>query len=87
MDTMLCNISNALARQNIFFDPENQHVRCLAHIINLAAKKALGKLHAIGPDDDNYILEEEDTSENLNNVVYKVGCVNYYIGNSFKASM
>nr|CAG8577726.1 5316_t:CDS:10 [Entrophospora candida] len=32
---------------------------------------SLGKLYAIGLDDDDYILSEEDTSESLNNGVYK----------------
>jgi len=72
MDVMLCKISNALHNQNINFDQENQWVRCLAHVINLAAKKALENLKASGPDDDINLLEEIDTNEKLINVVYKV---------------
>jgi hypothetical protein len=72
MDVMLHKISNALDYHNIKFDEENQRVRCLAHVINLAAKKALESLKASGPDDDMNLLEENDTNELLNNVVYKV---------------
>lgn len=67
MDTMLNKLSKSLENQGVFFDPYNQRVRCLAHVINLAAKKALENLHASDFDD-----EEEDTESNLNNTVYKV---------------
>lgn len=43
MDTMLDKISSELILKNITFDPNNQRVRCLAHVINLAAKKSNGK--------------------------------------------
>jgi hypothetical protein len=74
MDTMLSIISYSLNNQNIIFDPQHQHVRCLAHIINLAVKKALEDLSASGLDIDENILEEEtdENSEKLKNIIYKV---------------
>ncbi|PKK55802.1 hypothetical protein RhiirC2_645671, partial [Rhizophagus irregularis] len=36
MDVMLEKISQTLKLQNIMFHPENQRVRCLAYVINLA---------------------------------------------------
>jgi hypothetical protein len=73
MDSMLYNISYHLSDLNITFNPSNQHVRCLAHIINLAAKSALEGLNASGLDiDENIIDEEEENGEKLKNAIYKV---------------
>jgi hypothetical protein len=70
---MLSNLSYYLSDIGITFDPQNQHVRCLAHIINLAAKSALEGLNASGLDiDENIIDEDEDNGENLQNAIYKV---------------
>ena len=69
---MLHVISNDLEEKNITFDPANQRVRCLAHIINLAAQKALKDLDAFGPDTEADVLEAEESEDNLKNVVYKV---------------
>jgi hypothetical protein len=72
MDSMLSNISYYLSEIGITFEPQNQHVRCLAHIINLAAKSALEGLNASGLDIDENIIDEEDNGENLQNTIYKV---------------
>jgi len=72
MDSMLSNISYYLSDIGITFEPQNQHVRCLAHIINLAAKSALEGLNASGLDIDENIIDEEDNGENLQNAIYKV---------------
>lgn len=83
MNTMLEKLSESLADQGVFFDSYNQRVRCLAHVINLAARSALENLHASGFDDINEILESEDTTSKLDNVMYKVTmdfnyCINIY---------
>lgn len=73
MDTMMSKISASLSNDNIIFEPQNQHVRCLAHIINLAAKCILEGLNASGLDvDENIIEESEDNNEVLTNSIYKV---------------
>ena len=69
---MLSNISYYLNDIGITFDPQNQHVRCLAHIINLVAKSALEGLNASGLDINENIIDEEDNSEKLQNAIYKV---------------
>lgn len=80
MNTMLDKLSDGLVNQGVYFDSYNQRVRCLAHIINLAAKSALESLHASVSDDVNKILESVDTTNKLNNVMYKVIMdFNYYI--------
>lgn len=77
---MLDVISDDLAEKNITFEPHNQRVRCLAHIIDLAAKKALKDLDASGPDTEADILEEVDEAEeDLKNVVYKVSLLKFII--------
>lgn len=73
MDTMMDKISYFLSNHGIIFDSQNQHVRCLAHIIDLAAKKLIQGLNATGLDIDEDVQEQiEDTTENLNNTIYKV---------------
>ena len=70
---MLDVISHDLAEKNITFDPQNQRVRCFAHIIDLAAKKVLNDLNASGPATEADVLNEvEETEEDLKNVIYKV---------------
>lgn len=61
----------AIETENIEFDAENQHVRCLAHVINLTAQQILQNLNAG--------TEVELNSENINitgetaGLLYKVG--------------
>lgn len=71
MDKMIDKISQNLARQNIKFNPEDQHVRCLAHVINLAAKTLIDSL-ATPCEDENSFEHAEDTEDNLNDAIYKV---------------
>lgn len=73
---MLDIIRSNLEEKNITFEPENQRVRCLAHIIDLAAKKALEDLRASGPGDEADIMEETvETEEDLKSIVYKVSLI------------
>jgi hypothetical protein len=72
MNTMLNKISSELYLQNITFEPENQRVRCLAHVINLAAKKAIENLHVMSYEDEMSFIEVEDTEENLKSIIFKV---------------
>jgi len=74
MNTMLDKVSLELKKKNIDFSLYNQRVRCLAHVINLAAKSALESLHASGFDSIEEILDSVDNESNLNNTVYKVNC-------------
>ena len=52
-----------------------KHVRCLAHIINIAVQKVLKNLHALGSDNENILNEEIETDENLQNIIYKVSYI------------
>lgn len=77
MNVMLKKLSILLLEKNINFDPNNQHVRCLAHIINLAAKKAIENLYEFNnlddfdeTDEENQEIEKE-SNEPLN-IIYKV---------------
>jgi hypothetical protein len=64
-----------LEKNNINFDPNNQH---LAHIINLAAKKALENLYEFNIDDFNALEKNQETEEteevesNKLSIIYKV---------------
>jgi len=70
MNTMLNKISNSLREKNINFNPNNQRVRCLAHIINLAAKQVIENLYVSWSDDD--ILDETNNNTELTSIIYKV---------------
>ena len=73
MDTMLNIIQSNLEEKNIIFEPKDQWVWCLAHIIDLAAKKALKYLWASASADEADIMEEtEETEEDCKSIVYKV---------------
>jgi len=76
MDTMLNIIQSNLKEKNIIFELKDQRVRCLAHIIDLAAKKALEDLRASAPADETDIMKEtketEETEEDRKSIVYKV---------------
>jgi len=52
------------AGDGVKFDPPNQRVRCLGHIINLAAQLVLKHLKAEGPAEENDLLEYNE-SENI----------------------
>ncbi|CAG8558606.1 23958_t:CDS:2, partial [Racocetra persica] len=47
---------------DINFDIDNQRVRCLAYIINLAAQDLLKNLKAEGPNENKILLDNEDIS-------------------------
>lgn len=76
MNVMLNKLSILLLEKNINFDPSDQHVRCLAHIINLAAKKSLENLYEFNMDNFNELEESQDTEEAEEveslNIIYKV---------------
>jgi hypothetical protein len=71
MDIMLNKISSSLRTKSIEFNPQNQRVRCFAHIINLAAKKAVENLY-ISELNDNDNLDIGETTNELMSVIYKV---------------
>lgn len=73
MDVMLRKISSELFTQNIIFEPDNQRVHCLAHVINLAAKKIIESFYVtISHENENDFIAVEDTEDNLKNTIYKV---------------
>jgi len=75
---MLNKISTILYTQNIIFDLENQHIRCLAYIINLAIQKSLESLNISKPDNENSLKNDEETEIKLTNIIYKVSLYFYY---------
>ena len=73
MDTMLNIIQSNLEEKNIIFEPKDQQIRCLVHIIDLAAKKALEDLQASALANEADIMEEtEKTEEDRKSIVYKI---------------
>jgi hypothetical protein len=63
-------IEKTCRSQNIDFTKDNNHVRCLAHVINLAVQDALKVLKAENAAGEDVIFnEDQDESE----VIPKVG--------------
>jgi len=69
--------------KNIEFDNINQHIRCLAHIINLAVQAALKSLNAIANVNENEFLTENvnniQRNENVSGILYKVNIKYFFI--------
>ncbi|CAH1763824.1 8132_t:CDS:2, partial [Entrophospora sp. SA101] len=60
MNSMFNCLEQAFCSEGIHFDAGNQRIRCLAHIINLAAQEALKSLKGMGPEKEDDALDEED---------------------------
>ncbi len=65
MTTILNKISTMLYKQIIDFDLPNQHVRCLAHIINLTIQKFLKNLHISELENKNSLNNDIETENKL----------------------
>ena len=72
---VLMNIlSRVLKSESISFEPKDQWVRCLAHVINLAVQAALTSLKATAANSEDVVLwelEEETNAESVS-VISKV---------------
>jgi len=80
-DTMMKMMEETCKNKNIAFSSYNNHVRCLAHVINLAAQDALAKLKVGYVEFENEILND---NRETNDVIPKVIIIIiYYIINKF----
>ena len=67
-------LSHVLKSESISFEPKNQWVRCLAHVINLAVQVALTSLKATAVNSEDAVLwklEKETNAESVS-VISKV---------------
>ena len=72
MNKMFDRLEIICREENIKFDAENQRVRCLAHIINLAVQNILKSLREEAPNNENEILSENTSSISMLGVIAKV---------------
>ncbi len=68
-DTLMNKLQVTCQSRKIEFTANNNHVRCLAHVINLAAQAALFKLKAGYVENENEIL---DQNNEISEVIPKV---------------
>jgi len=54
--------------ENIEFNNVDQHIRCLAHIINLAAQEILKSLKIISNLSDDEFVDENDNNEQFRGI-------------------
>lgn len=59
-DTLINALQTTCQSRNIGFTAHNNHVRCLAHVINLAAQAALSKLKVGYIENESEILEQDN---------------------------
>jgi hypothetical protein len=73
MDSLFENFEVLCEEEGIEFDTSNQRVRCLAHIINLAAQSALKSLKCLAPEEESSVLNDDDNETMfLSSVINKV---------------
>jgi hypothetical protein len=65
-NTLLKEIGTACAMCDINFNYKKNHVRCLAHIINLTSQEILKNVNAGEAQEENTILAETEISQNSN---------------------
>jgi len=66
---VLMNIlSRVLKSESISFEPKDQWVRCLAHVINLAVQAALTSLKATAANSEDAVLWELEDETNAESV-------------------
>ena len=73
--TFLQAVSSELAMNGIDFNNLDQHVRYLAHVINLAAQEVLKSLKTISNISNNEFLDERDNNNEqaeVTDLLYKV---------------
>lgn len=69
-NTFLKELGNICEEKNIIFHHEENRVRCLAHIINLAVQEILKHIKAEEAEDENIILSK--LSHSNNNIIPKL---------------
>lgn len=62
-------LEKTCAERNIDFTTKNNHIRCLAHIINLAAQEALSTLKVKYVENEDELLSN---NEEISEVIPKV---------------
>jgi hypothetical protein len=64
--TFVDSLTTTFASESIDFNPKDQWVRCLAHIINLSVQSALASLTAIAVSSEDEVLEDNDETVTAN---------------------
>jgi hypothetical protein len=58
-DTLMNKLEETCQSRNIKFTTNNNHVRCLAHVINLTAQAALSKLKVCYIESESELLDQD----------------------------
>lgn len=66
MHLMFNNLEENFNNEELEFDSKNQHIYCLAHIINLAVQEILKSFYNNHNDDESDNSEEDNNDEITN---------------------
>ena len=72
-------LENTCKIENIEFDKYDQHICCIAHVLNLAVQDALVILKAGKANDENELLEEQ-SRQNIVRIKEIIPRVSYILG-------
>lgn len=75
-DVFIKMLEDSCKIKKIEFSAYNHHVRCLAHIINLAAQDSLSKLKVGYVEGENEIIND---NKETNDVIPKVRIIKYIL--------
>jgi hypothetical protein len=79
-DTLMSSLESTCQDKHINFTKKNNHIRCLAHVINLAVQDALSLLKVGYVEDEDEILNQnESTSDIIPKVKVKLSYCNFEI--------
>lgn len=64
-DTLIDSLESICINQHIDFTKQNNHIRCLAHVINLAVQDALASLKVGYSENENEILTQDNSTNDI----------------------
>jgi len=78
-----------LSTEEIEFNEKDQHIRCLAHVINLSAQEALKSLKSAADKNENELLNEKNNQVALGplnkvSLIFNINFSNHIIYIFFK---
>ena len=78
-NTFVSSLADICYNEGINFDIDNNHVRCLAHVMNIAVQHALKSLKATAANNEDEVLNIDDNDVNGFHTIMKVNLKTIFI--------